>query len=222
MLNIDQSWYIGATIIDLDYVDRNANSFEKICEKIQKEIPPRELPEMYLATLWWNVNPNYDMDWRHGKPFSEECAEMGKEYGLLNTREFATNERLNFIMSHLRWMDDQRVVHANVKEQIGLWGHDVEELYEQRVLFEKWAVSPMHIKYVVVGEPNFLYLIGGSKELFHLPRKITTDHIMALRQLNAAIKLIANLGLDKVYERKGSIDKPVSIDKIDFLEDIRK
>lgn len=216
-INDFTTMHYGGSIFDLKYFDIDISMINYVYNSLAS-INSGHMPEVFTGTLWMTGNVNREFEWRNRSNIFKRCYEcLGKD-GFIHTSEFINNpEAIWFILSHMRWYQNKRIVKS--LDYINL------QLYEVGVLEKTWSVDPISIKYYTKmpskdDTPDYLYLLGGSPELFSNFDRTNQDHLTAYYGFYRYL-LIAKekLGLRTIYEKNGSVETALCIDHV--INDIK-
>ena len=177
------------------------------------------MPEVFAGTLWMTGHVEREFSWRNRVKMFKRCYEcLGKD-GFIHTSEFVDEPHIiPFLFNHMRWLDNDRVIHDINYMNL--------QLYSTGVLEQVWTVDPISIKYILRMKgnddaPDYFYALGGSPELFNSFNPTNLDHLTSYYGFYRYLLLAKNkLGLDRVYEKHGSVETALDINYV--INDIKE
>lgn len=204
--------YSGATLFDMRSFDLTKEQIDNLYDTLEN-INKGHMPEIFASTLWVTGRLVKEFDWRVTIGAYNRCYEALEQDGFLHASNFMRGEdMLPFILSHMRWPKNHRVCEKNDYMNF--------QLYDMGVIDKMWTVNPLTLKYYLRipstnDSPDYLYLIGGSAELFDDFNPSNNDHVLAYYgYLKYLILARDKLGLNLIYERAGSVETALDINYV--------
>ena len=213
--------YFGASLFDMRSMDIDRNMIDYVYNSLSS-LNPGHMPEIFAGTMWMTANPDREFDWRKKNKTFERCYEcLGKD-GFLHSSNFFEAEAVPFIVSHLRWQYGDKICDEGTLIDLSL--------YQKGVIDQMWTVDPLTVRWYTKiksdNGPDYLYLLGGSPELFDEPNPTNEDHLTAHYGFYRYLSLAQEkLGLTTIYERRGSQEFAYDINYIlpeikEFLHEV--
>ena len=156
-INDYTTMHFGASLFDLREFDIDIDMISYVYDSLE-HINPGHMPDIFAGTLWMTGYVQRDFSWRQRTKIFSRCYEcLGKD-------GFVHPDITKHLFYHMRWFQNDRIIHDTSYMNL--------HLYESGVLEKTWTVDPISVRYYAKltgtkDSPDYLYVLGGSPELFN-------------------------------------------------------
>ena len=215
-INDYTTMHFGGSVFDLRYFSLHKKMFDYVYNSLDA-LNKGHYPDIFAGTLWMTSDTTLDFSWRERSTIFNRCYECLSKDGFLHTTNFPNPEAIPFIFSHMRWIDGDVICKEPSFYDLSYYGKGIVD--------KIWTVDPIAIKWFLKNPggagPDYLYVLGGSPELFHDFNASDEAHVSAFYGFYKYLTIAKDkIGLTTVYEKNGSMSTPIDIDQV--IEQIKE